>query len=59
MAKVTITIEDLPDGKTDVHMESVPGWPGPAAKDQYVTEAQAIGSLFLDFLRKHMGDQEE
>jgi hypothetical protein len=56
MAKVTIVIEDKDDGQINVHLESVPPFPGPKATNQALTAAQVCAARFLEALS---GDDDE
>ena len=47
MAKVIITIEDKGQG-INVKIESDPAFPGPAAKDQAMTNAQHLGLIAME-----------
>jgi hypothetical protein len=52
MATVTITIVDSPDNMLDIGIESDPPFPGPAAMNQVLTEAQMTG---LELVEKVVG----
>ena len=67
-ATVTFTITDKPEtpeeeGTINFRIESDPPWPGPAAKDQTLTAAQACGLRLMEALPELMkamrGLQEE
>jgi len=58
MATVTITITDVGTG-ISVNLESEPGFPGPAAKDQAMTNAQHLGFVALEVINKTCGIQTE
>jgi hypothetical protein len=58
MAKVTITVEDDPDGKhVNIRIESDPPWPGPAAEDQSMTCAQNLGLAIMEKMPEITGDR--
>jgi len=58
MAKVTITFEDIDDG-VRVKAESEPPFPGPAAQDQTLTEAQEMGIRMTQMLTEELQRQEQ
>ena len=62
MAEVTITIKDEGRG-VNIKIESNPPFPGPAAEDQTMTNAQYLGWVAMDAIAKACksdgGEEEE
>ncbi len=50
MAKVTIQIDDTEDGAINVEIRSEPGFPGGAAEDQTLTNAQMAGLQYMQYV---------
>ena len=64
MAIINLSIKDSVSEETgesmvEIKMESEPAWPGPAAEDQSMTSAQALGLEFLELLTKHIGKKKK
>lgn len=58
MAKVTITFEDH-EGGVEVKVGSDPAWPGPAAENQSLTEAQMMGLRVVEILNQLQEAEED